>query len=150
MKWWFLALKIQDPIPPKPPGMCTKHCKAIDPPKKTITWDRTRQSIELGASQAHTVVHIHPTGKTDEGNSTYGALFPAVTISFGIQLDRSFLSFSLSFFLESFFLSFSLFFFLDSFFISFFLSVCLSVSPSLSLSVCRFVENIWKISLKTM
>ena len=34
-------------------------------------------------------------GKTDEGNSTCGALFPAVTIAFGIQLARS-LSLSLS------------------------------------------------------
>ena len=39
-------------------------------------------------------MHIHRAGKTDEGNSTCGALFPAVTISFGIQLARS-----LSFFL---------------------------------------------------
>ena len=63
--------------------MCTKltkHCKAIG---------HTRQSIKLGVNQANTVVHIHRTGKTDEGNSTCGALFPAVTIAFGIQLAQS-------------------------------------------------------------
>ena len=78
--------------------MCTKHCKAIGHPPKAITWDHTQQSIKLGVNQANTVVHIHRTGKTDEGNSTCGALFPAVTIAFGIQLARSLsLSFSLSF-----------------------------------------------------
>ena len=76
--------------------MCTKHCKAIGPPPKAITWDHTRQSIKLGINQANTVVHIHRTGKTDEGNSTCGALFPAVTIAFGIQLARSLSFFSLS------------------------------------------------------
>ena len=75
--------------------MCMKHCKVIAPPPKAITWDHTRQSIKLGVNQANTVVHIHRTGKTDEGNSTCGALFPAVTIAFGIQLAR-FLSFFLS------------------------------------------------------
>ena len=40
-------------------------------------------------------MHIHRTGKTDERNSTCGALFPAVTISFGIELARS-LSLSVS------------------------------------------------------
>ena len=64
-------------------------------PPKAIAWDYTRQSIKLGVNQANTVVHIHKTRKTDEGNSTCGALFPAVTISFGIQLARS-LSLSLS------------------------------------------------------
>ena len=64
-------------------------------PPKAIAWDHTRQSIKLGVNQANTVVHIHKTRKTDEGNSTCGALFPAVTISFGIQLARS-LSLSLS------------------------------------------------------
>jgi len=74
---------------------------AIGPPPKAITWDHTRQSIQLGVNQANTVVHIHRTGKTDDGNSTCGALFPAVTISFGIQLACS-LSLSLSLvFLES-------------------------------------------------
>ena len=72
-----------------------KHCKAIGPHPKAIIWDHTRQSIKLGVNQANTVVHIHRTGKTDEGNLTCGALFPAVTISFGIQLARS-LSLSLS------------------------------------------------------
>ena len=69
--------------------MCTKHCKAIGHPPKAITWDHTQQSNKLGVNQANTVVHIHRTGKTDEGNSTCGALFPAVTIAFGIQLARS-------------------------------------------------------------
>ena len=50
--------------------------------------------MKLGVNQANTVVHIHRTGKTDDGISTC-ALFPAVTISFGIQLSLS-LSFSLS------------------------------------------------------
>ena len=72
-----------------------KHCKAIGPHPKAIIWDHTRQSIKLGVNQANTVVHIHRTGKTDEGNLTCGALFPAVTISFGIQLARS-LSLSLT------------------------------------------------------
>ena len=58
-------------------------------PPKAITWDHTQQSIKLGVNQANTVVHIHRTGKTDEENSTCGALFPAVTIAFGIQLARS-------------------------------------------------------------
>ena len=66
------------------------------PPPKAIAWDHIRQSIKFGVNQENTVVHIHRTGKTDEGNSTCGALFPAVTISFGIQLGRS-LSLSLSF-----------------------------------------------------
>ena len=53
--------------------------------------------MKLGVNQANTVVHIHRTGKTDDGISTC-ALFPAVTISFGIQLSLSLssLSFSLS------------------------------------------------------
>ena len=75
--------------------------------------------MKLGVNQANTVVHIHRTGKTDDGISTC-ALFPAVTISFGIQLSLSlFLSLSLS-------LGFFVFFF------------SLSLSLSLSLSVCRF------------
>ena len=49
-------------------------------------------------------MHMHRTGKTDERNSTCGALFPAVTISFGIELART-LSFVLSFFFLSFFIS---------------------------------------------
>ena len=49
---------------------------------------------------------MHGMGKTDERNSTCGALFPAVTMSFGIELARSF-SFVRSFVL-SFFLSLSL------------------------------------------
>ena len=39
--------------------MCTKHCKAIGPPPKAITWDHTRQSVKLGVNQANTVMHIH-------------------------------------------------------------------------------------------
>ena len=68
------------------------------PPPKAITWDHTQQSIKLGVNQANTVVHIqNRPGKTDEGNSTCRALFPAVTIAFGIQLFLSFfLSLSLS------------------------------------------------------
>ena len=67
-------------------------------PPKAITWDHTQQSIKLGVNQANTVVHIqNRPGKTDEGNSTCRALFPAVTIAFGIQLFLSFfLSLSLS------------------------------------------------------
>ena len=53
-------------------------------------------------------MHIHRTGKTNERNSTCGALFPAVTLSFGIELARS-LALFLSF-VRSFFLSLSLFF----------------------------------------
>jgi len=60
--------------------------------------------MKLGVNQANTFMHIHRTGKTDERNSTCGALFPAVAISFGIELARS-LSFFLSFFFLSFFLS---------------------------------------------
>ena len=65
------------------------------PPKSDNTWDHTRQSIKLGLNQANTGVHIHRPGKTDEGNSTCGAVFPAVTMSFGIQLAGS-LSLSLA------------------------------------------------------
>ena len=53
---------------------------------KAITWEHTRQSIKLGVNQTSTVVHIHRMDKTDEGNSSCGALFPAVTISCGILL----------------------------------------------------------------
>ena len=100
--------------------MCTKHCKAIGPPPKAITWDHTRQSIKLGVNQANTVVHIHRTGKIDEGNSTCGALFPAVTIAFSIQLTRSLSFFSLSLSLSRFFfVSLSLFLFVGLWHISF-------------------------------
>ena len=83
-----------------------QRCARNTPPKAT-TWDHTRQSMKLGVNQANTFMHIHRTGKTDERNSTCGALFPAVAISFGIELARS-LSFFLSFFLSSFFRSFFL------------------------------------------
>ena len=69
--------------------------KTVNVKRKGITWDHTRQSIQLGVNQAHTVVHIHRTGKNNDGNSTCGALFPAVSISFGIQLACA-LSLSLS------------------------------------------------------
>ena len=81
----------------------------IGPLPKAITWDHTRQSIKLGVSQAKTVAHIHPTGKTDEGNSTGGALFPAVTVPYHLASNSLalalFLSLSLSL---SLFLSLSL------------------------------------------
>ena len=122
--------------------MCTKHCKVIRPPPKAITWDNTPQSIKLGGNEANTVVRIHRTGKTDEGNSTCGALFPAVTISFGIQLARFiFIFFSLS--LSLFFFLFFFFYFL--FFLSFVLSLfflCFFLFLSLSLSSCgKFPSN---------
>ena len=65
---------------------CAQNIVNREGPPKAITWNHTRQSIKLGVNQANTVVHIHRTGKADDGNSTCGALFPAVTISFGIQL----------------------------------------------------------------
>ena len=105
--------------------MWTKHCKAIGPPKSDNLGPYTTV-IKLDVNQANAVVHIqNGPGKTDEGNSTCGALFPAVTIAFGIQLARS-----LSFFLS---------FVLSSFFISFFLSF----SPSLYLCVV-----LWQISFE--
>ena len=117
--------------------MCTQHCKAIGPPPKAITWDHTRQSSKLGVNQASTarctLVHIqNGPGKTDEGNSTCGALFPAVIMAFGIQLVRS-LSLSLSL-ARSLSLSVAL---------SLSLSVAFSLSLSLSVafSLCRFVAK---------
>ena len=74
-------------------------CQICAPPK-AITRDHTRQSIKLGVNHANTVMHIHRTGKTDERNSTCGPLFPAVSISYSIELARSvalFLSFVRSF-----------------------------------------------------
>ena len=65
-----------------------KTMQSVRAPPKAITWDHTRQSIKLGVNQANTGVHIHRMGKTDDGISTC-ALFPAVTISFGIQLSLS-------------------------------------------------------------
>ena len=61
--------------------MCMKHCKAIGPPK----------SDNLGP---YTTVYqtLCKTSTFTDGQNrwgTYGALFPAVTISFGIQLARS-------------------------------------------------------------
>ena len=91
---------------------CARNTKKRWPPPKAITWDHIRQSIKLGVNQANTIVHIHRTGKTDKGNSTCGALLPAVTLAFGIQLARS-LSFSPP----------------------------LSLACSLPLSLCRFVAN---------
>ena len=81
-------------------------------------------------------MHIYRTGKTDERNSTCSALFPAVTISFGIELARVF-SFFLCVF--SFFLSFVLSLFL---FLSLSLSLGLSFSRSLTLSF------LWQISFE--
>ena len=58
-------------------------------PPTAITWDQTPLSMKLGSNQANTGKHTHRTGKSDERNSTCGALFPAVTRSFGIELARS-------------------------------------------------------------
>ena len=95
---------------------CARNTIKRWPPPKAITWDHIRQSIKLGVNQANTIVHIHRTGKTDKGNSTCGALLPAVTLAFGIQLARS-----LSFFPP--------------------LSLACSLPLSLSLSLCRFVAK---------
>ena len=108
--------------------MCTQHCKAIGPPPKAITWDHTRQSSKLGVNQASTarctLVHIqNGPGKTDEGNSTCGALFPAVIMAFGIQLVRS---------------------------LSLSPSRALSLSLSLSLSLCRFLSLSLSLSLSVV
>ena len=107
--------------------ICTKHCKAIGPPK-AITGDHTRQSIQLGVNKANTVMHIHRTGKIDERNSTCGALFPAVTISFGIELARS--------------LSFVLYFFIS------YISLFVPLSPSVSLSLSLTLLFLWPTSFE--
>jgi len=76
--------------------------------------------MKLGVNQASTVLHIHRTGKTDERNATFGALFPIYHLASNSL--AFFLSFFLSFLLSycfSFFLTFLLFFFL-SLFLSFF------------------------------
>ena len=81
-------------------------------------------------------MHIHRTGKTNERNSTCGALFPAVTLSFGIELARSlalFLSFVRSFFLS---LSLSLFFSLS-------LSLTLSFLRQISFEQCHMFEGLF-------
>ena len=90
--------------------------------------------MKLGVNQANTVVHIHRTGKTDDGISTC-ALFPAVTISFGIHLSLSFsLSLSLAFFV--FFLSLSLS-----------ISLCLSFLWQISLQQCHVLEGLFSDNL---
>ena len=115
--------------------MCTKHRKTIGPPK-AITWDHTRQSIKLGVNQANTVMHIHRMGKTDERNSTCGALFPAVTTSFSIELARS-----LSFFLSLSFL-FNIYIYIYYIYLSLILSLSLVFSLFLTLSF------LWQISFE--
>ena len=79
-------------------------------------------------------MHIHRTGKTNERNSTCGALFPAVTLSFGIELARS-LALFLSF-VRSFFLSFSLFLFFS-------LSLTLSFLRQISFEQCHMFEGLF-------
>ena len=66
-------------------------------PPKAIAWDHARLSIQIWRKPSrYGCAHSqNGPGKTDEGNLTCGALFPAVTIAFGIQLARS-LSLSLS------------------------------------------------------
>ena len=116
-KWLKTTLVLQDFFKSE---MCSKHCKAIGPPQK--------QSIKLGVNQANTVVHIHRTGKTDEGYSTCGALFPAVTISFGIQLAHS-PSFSLSLSLCLWQISFEQCHMLEGLF-------CYNISDNLAITIC--------------
>ena len=93
--------------------------------------------MKLGVNQANTVVHIHRTGKTDDGISTC-ALFPAVTISFGIQLSLS-LSFSLSLSL-----AFFVFFFFS---LSLSISLCLSFLWQISLQQCHVLEGLFSDNL---
>ena len=88
-------------------------------------------------------MHIHRTGKTNERNSTCGALFPAVTLSFGIELARS-LARSLSF-VRSFFLSCFLSFFLSFSFFSLYLSLSLTLSflRQISFEQCHMFEGLF-------
>ena len=71
--------------------------------------------------------------KADDGNSTFGALFPAVTIWFGIQLACSL----------SLFLSFFIYFFFFSFFLSFSLSLCLSFLLHISFELCHVLGGLF-------